>query len=196
MFWSKKKRQNKKASQAKCVYAGPEYFARLNRSKDPKDEPAMPECVYAGPEVADPDVPELDFAEPEIPEPEIIEPEIPAPVYAGPEPDDDPNRDSVIEAEPEIVDKPVINNKPVINKIKRPRFGRVYAGPEFFDKRKTLPDKTGDPGSIAQPVYAAPVPRTEQQGKCRRRKKYPDPEKDDQNFEDVYGGPGMMGELM
>ena len=159
MCKKKKIRWFNKKSEPKCVYAGPEYFERLNRKRiktKTTEEPVIAECVYAGPEPPEPEIPELEIA---------------APVYAGPP----------LPEEPE--------------EIRKPTFGRVYAGPAFFGKRKIDPKRSGDPGRIAQPVYAAPVHRAQQQSTNGERKKYPDPDKKDNDIEEVYGGPGMMGEL-
>ncbi len=205
MFWDKIRRLFRKKSAPKCVYAGPEYFERKNQSSTDPDLRSEPKCVYAGPEyfkrqrrkteraVEEPEPicvyagPEPDIDEPEIEEPKIEEPvieepgidgpEIAAPVYAGPAPYTEEN---VPEPETEKVIP------------RRPRFGRVYAGPAFCGGGNPNPKKPRDPGSIAQPVYAAPVPRAKQQNEKGERKKYPDPGKEDNDIQEVYGGPDMM----
>ena len=217
MFWDKIRSLFRKKAEPKCVYAGPEYFERLNRGNDGPDQPAEPEstepqqveldaattrpaepkCVYAGPEyfkrrnrkriktktTEEPIIAECVYAGPEPAEPEIPELEIAAPVYAGPPLPEEPE-------EPEIPEE-----LPEREEIRKPTFGRVYAGPAFYGKRRIDPKRSEDPGRIAQPVYAAPVPRSQQQSTKGERKKYPDPDKDVNDIEEVYAGPGMMGEI-
>lgn len=177
MFWDKIRRLFRKKSAPKCVYAGPEYFERQRRKTERAVEEPEPICVYAGPEpdIDEPEIEEPKIEEPVIEEPGIDGPEIAAPVYAGPAPYTEEN---VPEPETEKVIP------------RRPRFGRVYAGPAFYGGGN--PKKPRDPGSIAQPVYAAPVPRAKQQNAKGERKKYPDPGKEDNDIQEVYGGPDMM----
>ena len=124
-----------KKNPAAAVYAGPEYFARRN-GKKPEEEVLD---VYAGPE----------YFEDQLTPPEEIkktfEEDAPLPpedeeqyntVYAGPEPEEEaaPDGDG---AEPP-----------------RERTALIYAGPEFFAKRRAK----AEADALAAGVYAGPEP--------------------------------------
>ena len=143
-FLKKRKKYpfNKKNPPA-AVYAGPEYFARRNGR------------IYAGPERSGSDDVDVEiyagpeFFENQLPPKEIGEvfEELDAPlppeedeafhtVYAGPE----PREDAPVYAGPENGKKPGL---------------LVYAGPEFFARRRAEKE---DISALASGVYAGPEP--------------------------------------
>ena len=122
-----------KKNPAAAVYAGPEYFARRNGQR-PEEEVLD---VYAGPEYF-----EDRLTPPEDEEkyntiyagPEPLEET--APVYAGPEPSEEAAQDGGGEEPP------------------RERAALVYAGPEFFTRRRA----EAEVEALAAGVYAGPEP--------------------------------------
>ena len=143
-FLKKRKKYpfNKKAPPT-AVYAGPEYFARRNGriyagperfgSRDADVE------IYAGPEYFEDELPPKEIGE-------VFE-ELDAPlppdederyntVYAGPE----PRVNAPVYAGPEGARKPGL---------------LVYAGPEFFERRRAEKE---DISALASGVYAGPEP--------------------------------------
>ena len=137
-----------KKNPAAAVYAGPEYFARRNGQR-PEEEVLD---VYAGPE----------YFEDRLTPPEEIgktfEEDAPLPpedeekyntIYAGPEPLEET---APVYAGPE----PAEEDAPVSDGAEPPRerAALVYAGPEFFARRRA----EAEVEALAAGVYAGPEP--------------------------------------
>ena len=136
LFGKRKKypHNKKKAAPPAAVYAGPEYFRR--RSGQAPEEEVLD--VYAGPEYFERPPEEIGkvFEEKDAPLP----PEEDAgafTVYAGPEP---PQETAPVYAGPEPP---------------RERTALVYAGPEYFKRRRA---EREDISALASGVYAGPEP--------------------------------------